>query len=282
MTTVQPDEIVRDRVRELMPSLWTTLDHLLRFRSVTAQDPPTLLATAQEVVRLLNEANVPSAKVITIEHDGNKSAPLVYASETVAVPGRPTVLLYAHYDVQPADASKWTKIKDPFDPEPITEPDGVRMYGRGTADDKAGVIMHLGAIQALTPTLPVNLKIVIEGEEETGKSVLDSYLAANPGDDRFHADVIVVADTGNVKLGVPTLTTTLRGIVVVDVTLRTLEAEIHSGMYGGPGTGRSPAPRSRCPCASASQATRSCTSTPWPPCRCATPPAGTPTTPTCT
>ncbi|MFI9811896.1 M20/M25/M40 family metallo-hydrolase [Saccharothrix variisporea] len=99
------------------------------------------------------------------------------------------------------------------------------------------MVMHLRAIKAATTDphpVPLNLKIVIEGEEETGTSVLDSHLAANPTDDRFLADVIVVADTGNMALGVPTLTSTLRGIVVVDVTLRTLDKDVHSGMYGGP------------------------------------------------
>ena len=236
MTTVHPGEMVRDRVRELMPQLWQTLEHLVRLKSISGQDPPTLRATADEVARLLRAAGVTSAQVITIEHEGEKSAPLVYAAERADEPGRPSVLLYAHYDVQPADEAKWTKTT-PFDPRSITEPDGIRMYGRGAADDKSGIVMHLGALQALShvaPHLPVNLTVVIEGEEESGRSVLDSYLDAHPEDDRFHADVVVIADTGNVRLGVPTLTTTLRGIVVVDVTLRTLAKEIHSGMYGGP------------------------------------------------
>ncbi|WP_199443791.1 M20/M25/M40 family metallo-hydrolase [Umezawaea beigongshangensis] len=235
MTTVHSEEEVCERVRESMPSLWATLDHLVRFRSVSAQNPETLRATADDVVRLLHEAGVPSAQVITVEHDGHRSAPLVHAHEAGTGDG-PTVLLYAHYDVQPADAARWTKIEDPFAPASLTEPDGVRMYGRGTADDKAGIVMHLGAVRSLggAAGLPFTLKIVVEGEEETGRSALDSHLAAHPDDERFTADLVVVADTGNVRLGVPTLTSTLRGIAVVDVTLRTLKQEIHSGMYGGP------------------------------------------------
>jgi cysteinylglycine-S-conjugate dipeptidase len=97
--------------------------------------------------------------------------------------------------------------------------------------------MHLGAIKAILKgrsALPVNLKIVFEGEEETGESVLDKFLAANPEDPRFQADVIVIGDTGNVRLGVPTLTQTLRGIVMADVVVETLKQPVHSGMYGGP------------------------------------------------
>jgi cysteinylglycine-S-conjugate dipeptidase len=235
MTAVESDEGVRHRVHELMPSLWTMLDHLVRFESVSTGGEETLRKTADEVKRLLHDAGVASAKVDTIGHGTDISKPLVLADETAGGTG-PTVLLYAHYDVQPAPG-KWSKVDHPFTPKCHREPDGLRMYGRGTADDKAGIAMHLGAIRSLSRSVsrpPVNLKIVIEGEEETGKSVLDSYLAANPHDPRFKADIIVVADTGNVKLGVPTLTSTLRGVVVVDVTLRTLENEVHSGMYGGP------------------------------------------------
>jgi acetylornithine deacetylase/succinyl-diaminopimelate desuccinylase-like protein len=235
VTTVHTGEQVRDRVRELLPELWRTLDNLVRLRSVSVQNPAMLRNTADEVAKLLRGAGAASAEVITIEHDGVTSAPVVYANEK-AGGDRPTVLLYAHYDVQPADESKWTKTK-PFQPKEITESGAVRLYGRGAADDKSGIVMHLGAIRAAMPRPgkpALNVKVVIEGEEETGKSVLDSYLAAHPDDTRFHADIVVVADTGNVRLGVPTLTSTLRGIVVVDVTLRTLKTAVHSGMYGGP------------------------------------------------
>lgn len=235
MTEAAPGTDLRDQVHKLMPGLWRTLAELVGFWSVSTNSGSPMRQTAEKVAGLFKEAGVPNVGVTKIQHDMRSSAPLVYAQES-GPKGAPTVLLYAHYDVQPADASKWT-IGHPFAPKEVEDGTDVRLYGRGAADDKSGIVMHLGAIKAVRAvrqSLPVTLKVVVEGEEETGESVLDSYLADNPGDERFHADVIVVADTGNVRLGAPTLTTTLRGIVVVDVELRTLDHEVHSGMYGGP------------------------------------------------
>jgi acetylornithine deacetylase/succinyl-diaminopimelate desuccinylase-like protein len=136
------------------------------------------------------------------------------------------VLLYAHYDVQPSGPeAAW--FSPPF--EPILR-DG-RLYGRGAADDKSGVVMHAAALRALGGQAPVTVKVVIEGEEEVGTDGMERLLATEP--ERFAADVVVVADSGNWTLGEPTLTTSLRGLVACDVEVRALERPVHSGIFGG-------------------------------------------------
>lgn len=145
--------------------------------------------------------------------------------------GAPTVLLYAHYDVQPPlDESAW--ITPPFE---LTERDG-RLYGRGAADCKGNIIAHLTALRALQEVagsdgFPVGIRVVIEGSEEQGTGGLEHYLLAHPDD--LPADVILVADAGNVALGQPTLTVSLRGSADVEVEVATLRGAVHSGQYGG-------------------------------------------------
>ncbi|HVQ17847.1 MAG TPA: M20/M25/M40 family metallo-hydrolase, partial [Actinomycetes bacterium] len=137
----------------------------------------------------------------------------------------PTVLLYAHYDVQPAPADQgWTM--QPWTP---TIRDG-RLYGRGAADDKSGIAMHAATLKAFQGAPPVHLKIVVEGEEETD-SHLDEFVQAHP--ELFAADVFVIADGGNDKVGHPTICTALRGVAAVTVEVRTLKQAVHSGMFGG-------------------------------------------------
>jgi acetylornithine deacetylase/succinyl-diaminopimelate desuccinylase-like protein len=159
-------------------------------------------------------------------------------------PGAPTVLLYAHYDVQPPlDDAAW---KSP--PFTLTERDG-RLYGRGAADCKGNILAHLTALRALRALgagpgdggaggdgadgagYPVGVRVVIEGSEEQGTAGLDDYVRQHPGE--LAADVILVVDTGNAALGVPTLTVSLRGAVNVVVSVETLASEVHSGMFGG-------------------------------------------------
>ncbi|MPZ26413.1 MAG: M20/M25/M40 family metallo-hydrolase [Micromonosporaceae bacterium] len=143
-----------------------------------------------------------------------------------APPGAPTVLLYAHHDVQPiGDAARWES--DPFT---VTERDG-RLYGRGVADDKAGVLAHVAALRALGEALPVGVVVFVEGEEEHGSGSLERLLSEHR--EAIAADVIVIADSGNWEVGVPALTTTLRGIVNLFVELRTLGSAVHSGVFGG-------------------------------------------------
>ncbi|MCI3155747.1 dipeptidase [Streptomyces sp. GB4-14] len=142
--------------------------------------------------------------------------------------GAKTVLLYAHYDVQPPlDEAGWTT--PPFE---LTERDG-RWYGRGAADCKGGVIMHLLALRALKANggVPVNVKIVVEGSEEQGTGGLERYAEEHP--DLLTADTIVIGDAGNFRAGLPTVTTTLRGMTLVRVRIDTLEGNLHSGQFGG-------------------------------------------------
>ncbi|MDQ2583703.1 M20/M25/M40 family metallo-hydrolase [Saccharothrix yanglingensis] len=235
MTAVASEEGLHDHVRDSAPEFWQALIDLVKHKSTADQPDPPLCVTAETIAGLFRSVGLSSAGVTTITHGGKSSAPLVYADERADTDGARTVLLYAHYDVQPADESTW-QVTKPFVPKEVAAGGDTRLYGRGAADDKSGVVMHLGALKALRETwsrLPVNVKVVVEGEEESG-SVLDSYLADNPGDPRFKADLVVVADTGNLAVGRPALTSTLRGILAVDVTVRTLAKEVHSGMYGGP------------------------------------------------
>jgi len=213
-------------VREVLPSARADLERLVRIPSVSA-DPdaaPHLWASASEVAGLLREAGLPEVDVVT----AGDSRPAVLGSRR-GPPGAPHVLLYAHHDVQPpGDPAGWDS--DPFEP---AERDG-RLYGRGTADDKAGVAVHLAALRALGAGggLPVGVTVLVEGEEEVGSPALPGFLAAYA--DRLRADVVVFADAGNWSTEVPALTTTLRGGANLVVEVRTLDHGLHSGIFGGP------------------------------------------------
>ncbi|MFD8787437.1 dipeptidase [Kitasatospora sp. NPDC059599] len=142
-------------------------------------------------------------------------------------PGAPTVLLYSHYDVQPPlDDEAWHS--PPFE---LAERDG-RWYGRGAADCKGNIVMHLTALRALGDDLPVGLKLVVEGSEEQGTGGLEAYVPGHA--DELRADALLICDTGNAAVGVPTATTSLRGLANVVVTVSTLAGDVHSGMFGGP------------------------------------------------
>ena len=213
---------VRARVRAVLPGVRRDLEDLVRIESVSA-DPARAgeVRRSAEAVRVLVAAEGFDAQVLSVD-DG---APAVVGRRPGPA-GAPTVLLYAHHDVQPeGDHALWRS--PPFVP---TERDG-RLYGRGAADDKAGIAAHLAALRALGDDLAVGVTVFVEGEEEVGSESLPAFLAKHH--DLLAAEVIVIADSGNWDIGVPALTTSLRGLVRADVEVRTLTHGVHSGMWGG-------------------------------------------------
>jgi cysteinylglycine-S-conjugate dipeptidase len=213
-----------EAVRTALPSARADLERLIRIPSVSA-DPeaaPAVQASANESAALLRAAGMPQVEVVVA--DG--SQPAVIASRP-GPPGAPTVLLYAHHDVQPpGDPDRWDT--DPFQPEER----GGRLYGRGAADDKAGLAVHLAALRAHGERLPVGVTVFVEGEEEIGSPGLEPFLDAYAS--RLAADVVVFADSTNWMADVPALSTSLRGLVQATVEVRVLRHAVHSGMYGGP------------------------------------------------
>jgi acetylornithine deacetylase/succinyl-diaminopimelate desuccinylase-like protein len=216
------DAIAR-ALRAAMPAVRADLERLVRIPSIAFDGFPQepVRQAADATAEILTAAGLPGVRLLDVPG----GPPAVYG-ELPARSGAPTVLLYAHYDVQPPGPEEpWES--PPFEP---TERGG-RLYGRGAADDKSGIAMHAAALRALGPSPAVGIKVVIEGEEETGGGTFEHFVAANP--ELFAADAIVVADSGNWKLGEPTLTTTLRGMAMVDVQVAALERPVHSGLFGG-------------------------------------------------
>jgi acetylornithine deacetylase/succinyl-diaminopimelate desuccinylase-like protein len=211
-----------DRVKAVLPSVRADLEDLVRIESVWA-DPARraeVHRSAEMVSKLLAQAGFDDIR--TVSEGG---APAVIARRP-APAGAPTVLLYAHHDVQPeGDPAQW--VSPPFEP---TERDG-RLYGRGTADDKAGIATHLAAIRAFDGDLPVGVTVFVEGEEESGSPSLGALLAAHQ--DLLAADVIVIADSDNWSTEIPSLTVSLRGLADCVVEVATLDHGLHSGMWGG-------------------------------------------------
>ncbi|MGN6218262.1 MAG: M20/M25/M40 family metallo-hydrolase [Microbacterium sp.] len=211
-------------VEELMPEVLDRLRGLVRIPSVAFPgfDPDPVHRMGEAVVELFEAAG--ATEVALVDVPGGY--PCVYA-DLPGPEGSPTVLLYAHYDVQPAPASQGWSIPDPF--EPVTGEDG-RIYGRGAADDKSGLVIHYGTLRLLGPDRPCRIKLLVEGEEET-ISHLEDFVEANP--EKFAADAFVIADIGGQVVGRPGLTTALRGDVACTVTVRTLSFPVHSGLFGG-------------------------------------------------
>jgi acetylornithine deacetylase/succinyl-diaminopimelate desuccinylase-like protein len=210
-------------IDELFPAAQSDLERLIRIPSVSAPgyDPSRVRESAETIADLYRHAGFPNVRLLEIEG----AHPAVFA-EYPAPTGAPTVLLYAHHDVQPpGDEAEWELA--PF--EPIER--AGRMYGRGSADDKANVIVHALAFRAHQGTPPVGVKVIVEGEEEVGSAHLVDFIREYR--ELLSADVIVIADSANWRLGQPALTTSLRGLVDCTVEVRTLNQAVHSGMYGG-------------------------------------------------
>ena len=221
-------DAVRTAVHTSMPTIVSDLTDLVAIPSVSASshDQSQVQRSAEAVAALLRDSGLDAEILSVPAPDGTPGRPAVLAHRA-GPQGSPHVLLYSHHDVQPAGSPDgW--LSEPFEP---VERDG-RLYGRGTADDKAGIMVHLGALAALGGESGLGVTLFVEGEEEVGSPTFKDFLAAYA--DRLAADVIVVADSNNWKVGVPSLTTSLRGVVTAEFTVRTLDHALHSGMYGGP------------------------------------------------
>jgi len=220
------DADLAQRVADLMPRVRTELAELVAIPSVAdaRQFPPEECArAAQWVVDAFRELGFADIGL----HETSDGSQAVVGSRPGPDPDAPTVLLYAHYDVQPPlDDDAWRT--PPFE---LTEVDG-RWYGRGAADCKGNILMHLTALRALGDDVPVNLKLVVEGSEEQGTGGLEDFVPKNA--DLLRADAVLVCDTGNAAVGEPAVTVSLRGMVNVVVHVVANSTELHSGMFGGP------------------------------------------------
>ncbi len=215
---------LRQAVHQAMPTAIENLKQLVSIPSIATQGYPReqVLEAARTTEAQLKAAGIQQVHQLEGLTGGY---PAVYGA-IPGPPGTPTVLLYAHYDVQPPGrAQEWDS--PPFEP---TERNG-RLYGRGAADDKSGVVAHIATIQAFQGRPPVGIKIIIEGDEEFGDS-LNMYIPHHP--DLLKADIIIIGDHGNLTVGEPTLTTTLRGSATLTVEVRTLTDQVHNGVFGGP------------------------------------------------
>jgi len=220
---------VTDAVDRRFDATVDGLVELARIPSVSAPgfDPGALDRSAESVAALLEESGLQGAEILR-QGDAH---PYVVAGCPGGAPGAPTVLVYAHHDVQPPGRlDRWDSPAF----EPTLRADG-RLYGRGVVDDKAGIALHAAALRAWIDaegSPPLNVKFLVEGEEEIGSGHLEKFLRSQR--ERLDADVLVLSDTQNLATGVPSVTTSLRGIVVIEVGVRALDHPIHSGMWGGP------------------------------------------------
>jgi acetylornithine deacetylase/succinyl-diaminopimelate desuccinylase-like protein len=217
------DDELRAAIARELPGVRADLERLVRIPGIAFDgfDFAPLGRSADAVAELLRGCGL-DVEIVRL----NGGHPAVIGHRP-APPGAPTVLLYAHHDVQPVgDLAKWDS--QPFEP---VERDG-RLYGRGAADDKAGVMAHVAALRAWGDDLPVGVVVFVEGEEEFGSDSLDAIIEAYQ--ETLRSDVIVIADSGNWDIGRPALTTSLRGLVNCFAEVRVLQSAVHSGMFGGP------------------------------------------------
>ncbi|WP_216430170.1 dipeptidase [Arcanobacterium phocae] len=219
-------QLISSRVDDAMPEILNELTEFVAIPSISSSsfDQAPMLESAQWIAQRAKKIGLDTEVIQIHTESGLVGRPAILASRP-AQEGKPTVLLYAHHDVQPVgDLAEWKS--EPF---VAVERDG-RLYGRGTADDKAGVLVHLAAIEAADPG--VGIRLFIEGEEEVGSPTFVDFL--NTYREQLAADVIVVADSSNWKAGAPALTTSLRGVVQMQVEVKVLDHAVHSGFFGGP------------------------------------------------
>jgi acetylornithine deacetylase/succinyl-diaminopimelate desuccinylase-like protein len=226
-------QLANAAVKKLFPEALETLKDLVQIPGIAwdAFDASQLDKSAEAVMSLFEELGVfDKVEILRAGYgDSQLGAPAIVATRK-AKNSRPTILLYAHHDVQPpGDDALWEST--PFEPEIRNG----RMYGRGAADDKAGIIAHYASVKLLAEIagadFDLGLAVFIEGEEEAGSPSFASFLEAHK--DQLEGDVIVVADSGNWSTTVPAITTTLRGLASLEFEVRTLDHAVHSGMYGG-------------------------------------------------
>ncbi|MBI5208836.1 MAG: M20/M25/M40 family metallo-hydrolase [Elusimicrobia bacterium] len=224
--TIQIQRAV-DYVHSCRDQFLADLKELVRIPSVSFQgfDPRHVEHAAVAVASLLKTRGFENVDILRVPG----AHPYVYG-DWMHAPGAPTLLLYAHHDVQPPGREELWK-SPPFEP---TQRSG-RLYGRGTVDNKAAITVYTSAFAAHLRTasdLPVNIKILVEGEEEIGSRSLEAFVKRHAK--RLSADAIVIHDTGNLDTGAPSVTTSLRGLVAFDVTVRSSAKPVHSGVWGGP------------------------------------------------
>jgi acetylornithine deacetylase/succinyl-diaminopimelate desuccinylase-like protein len=217
---------LRTRIATEMPRAVSDLERLVRIPSIghPGHDPAQVRASAEATADILREAGLQDVELIELG-DG-AGHPAVFG-QLPAPEGAPTALLYAHHDVQPeGPAAEWTS--PPF--EPVVR-DG-RLYGRGAADDKAGIVIHAAALRATAGGLGVGIKVLVEGMEECSTEFLPELVGGHA--DLLRADVAVIADGGNYRTGVPTIGTSVRGVTDCVIEVSVLPKAQHSGSYGGP------------------------------------------------
>lgn len=225
MTASTDLETLRTHVRDLMPQTKSDLAEMVAFKSVfdpAGEPPPDCDAMVDWLIAAFTDLGVHDVEA-HVTSDGSKAV----TGHIPGPPDAPTVLLYFHHDVQPPmdDGGEW---KSPA--WTLTERDG-RWYGRGAADCKGNIAVHLTALRALAGEASVNIKIIGEGSEEQGSGGIENFVPEHP--ELLEADAILICDSGNCAVGQPTLTTSLRGIANVVVSVETLESAMHSGMFGG-------------------------------------------------